>query len=520
MTLKNRIEEIYKNYTFCEKNCILNEILFKDKRVTCNCTIKNNIDAKNLNFDLGKYDVKIKNQNFKMMKCVNAFSSLKDNLGNLGFWIFLVLMILNIILLIILFLNIKLYKKYLSREMAEYGYIPKMDEGHIFCHNYIKKLDKLMLRLKEMKNNFNEKMEKNANPPPKHKSHVVTVYGTDYKNKKKRNNPSKVIKTKEDVQKDIELLKSRMDKTKKNKSRNYKKTVDGINTNKGDQISKSGLLTKNTKTEETKTKEFQLNLININIKDLKNQTCIPQESKHILNIYNFEEAKKYDKRKILDIYYIFLIAKQSIMHAFFYKSPLEPLPLRLSLLKFIFGCDLALNAIFYTDSQIYKKYKSLKNMLLLAFTNNLYIIFISFLIGFVLLTIFMHLNNTTNEIRRLFLEEENKIKKDSKYKVSLQRKKEIINQIKIIIKKFKIKVIIFYIFEFLFMIFFWYYTTIFCYIYNKTQLSWLLDSLLTIFIRIILDFIVNLILALLYTTSISSNINCLYSTMVFIYCFS
>ena len=72
---------------------------------------------------------------------------------------------------------------------------------------------------------------------------------------------------------------------------------------------------------------------------------IPNNSGHVLNIYEFKEAVQYDKRNLCTIFYIFLIYKQVIMHAFFYNSPLEPLPIRLSLLKLILGCDLAFNAI-------------------------------------------------------------------------------------------------------------------------------------------------------------------------------
>ena len=87
-------------------------------------------------------------------------------------------------------------------------------------------------------------------------------------------------------------------------------------------------------------------------------------------------------------------------------------------------------------------------------------------------------------------------------------------------KNYKIKVIIFYIVEFVCMIFFWYYVTIFCNIYKKTQLSWLLDCALTIIIRIIIDFLLNMILALLYKISIGNKIYCLYRDMIFFYCFS
>ena len=120
------------------------------------------------------------------------------------------------------------------------------------------------------------------------------------------------------------------------------------------------------------------------------------------------------------------------------------------------------------------------------------------------------MNNSTNATRNLFRDEEEKIKKNKNYVVSFQRKREITIEVNRIMKTYKVKVIIFYIVEFLCMIFFWYNVTIFCYMYKKTQLSWLTDCLLTIVIRIIIDFFLNIILAFLYKLSINISSNCFF----------
>ena len=319
-------------------------------------------------------------------------------------------------------------------------------------------------------------------------------------------------RNREKLEKNIELLKARMNKTKKVKS--FSNTKDILIDKNNNELIKSD------KIENIENNNFQLNLININVNELNKKTYIPNLSEQILNIYNFQEALKYDKRSFCTIYYIFLIAKQVIMHAFFYKSPIEPLPIRLSLLKFMLGCDLALNAIFYTDDKVSEKYNSAKSVITFAFTNNLIVILLSTLIGYVMFIFLANMNNSTNQIRDLFREEEEKIKNNKKYRVSIQRKKEIICEVKKIMRNYKIKVIIFYIIEFLCMIFFWYYVTIFCNVYKKTILSWLIDCLITIIIRIIIDFLLNIILALLYKISISLKSKCLYRVMIFLYCFS
>ena len=532
LTLNDRIKDIYKNYTFCEKNCQLVEIKYEEYKAICDCTIKQDMNVKDLNFNFSNIQTEKKNNNFKIIKCHNAFTSIKDNLGNIGFWIFLGLMILNIILLIIYFLGLKSIKNYISKEMVNHGYIGKSDESHAFCHNYIKKLDKLIEKLNSMKNDI---IKNGKREPPKNKKRSITTTFNDKSERKRFANKQKFNskKNKESLKKSIELLKFRMNKTKKVKKINTstndiiishmnKKTLITTNKNKLKMITKLDNTYANGKGNgnENGNSNFQLNLMNINVNDIKKQTYIPNISKQILNIYNFQEAIKYDKRSFFTIYYIFLIAKQVIMHAFFYKSPIEPLPIRLSLLKFMLGCDLALNAIFYTDNKVSEKYNSTKSVLTFAFTNNLIVILVSTLIGYVLFIFLANMNNSTNEIRNLFRDEEEKIKNNKKYTVSLQRKKEIICEIKRIMKKYKIKVIIFYIVEFLCMIFFWYYVTIFCYTYKKTQLSWLIDCLITVIFRIIIDFLINIILALLYICSVSLKNKCLFRVIIFFYCFS
>ena len=59
--------------------------------------------------------------------------------------------------------------------MAKCGYIKKEDEGHAFCHNYEKKLNKLIERLNQLKkeNEINKKKKEKA--PPKRKVHELSI---------------------------------------------------------------------------------------------------------------------------------------------------------------------------------------------------------------------------------------------------------------------------------------------------------------------------------------------------------
>ena len=135
------------------------------------------------------------------------------------------------------------------------------------------------------------------------------------------------------------------------------------------------------------------------------------------------------------------------------------------------------------------------------------------------MTLFINLSNSANNIREVFRTEEEKLKKNKKYKVSEKRKKEIFVEIEKILKKYKLKVIIIIVIEIIFLLFFWYYVTAFCHVYTSTQLSWLLDSFLSILSRLVILLLLCLGFAKLYRIAIESNTHCLYKFVLFFYSF-
>ena len=181
---------------------------------------------------------------------------------------------------------------------------------------------------------------------------------------------------------------------------------------------------------------------------------------------------------------------------------------------------MALNALFYLDDKISEKYHYAKGLFLFAFSNNITVILLSTFIGFLFMTLFTNLSNSSNQIRDVFRAEEQKLIKNKKYIVSDKRKKEIKNEIEKILKKFQIKMIILIIIEFLLMLFFWYYVTAFCHVYNRTQYSWLFDSFLSILSRSVIDFMVPMGFAKLYRLAVESNIKCIYKVVMFFYSFA
>ena len=265
-----------------------------------------------LNFNSSEYITNFKNQNFKIVKCYNAFTALKNNWNNIGFWIFLFLMILNIILSVLYCLAQKEFKPYLSKLLRKYGYIGESDEGHAFCHNYIKKLDRLIQKLKEEKNKFFEMHGKGNNPPKKRnrnktikkENSINTNSLATSKNESLIKKSSNSLK-KKNYEKEIKELKKRMEKTKRNEPNkiNIYKNSNNI-LFEGRNIYKRKTDSKNNP-DIKEENDFKLNLININVSEPKKNLYIPNNSEQVLNIYEFKEAIKYDKRSICTINYFF-----------------------------------------------------------------------------------------------------------------------------------------------------------------------------------------------------------------------
>ena len=447
--------------------------------ISCQCNVKENMTTviKEIQEEAAE---KITSLNFEIIRCYNLVFSFEGKKKNFGFWILSIIFLLYIVSLIKYSCNgIKPIKDYIFNEMTKYGYINK--EGY-----------------KNLKSN--NKNKKN--------SHKKTIINSP---------PRKLIKKKTSPY--INQFNSININNKKNlRKRNINNSViNQINSNNKKLINKTKSSNNNKK--DKNIKKLDLNLISINLNDLSKRDTIPKESNITLYNYSMEEAFKYDRRNILVIFYIYLLSKQAFFHAFLYRSPLVLFPLRFCLLLFIISSDLALNAFFYFNDNISRKYKNTKNIFIFTLSNNMTVILLSTLVGFILLTLFTNLSNTTKAIRDVFKNEERKIRKNKNYKVTKERKIQIKKDIENILEKYKCKLIILFFIEIILMIFFLYYVVAFCHVFSGTQTSWLLDSVLSMISRIIIDVIFCLLFAKLYRIGVASNYHCLYKSALFFYGF-
>ena len=510
MVLEDRIKHIFQNYSLCEEGCSYNNLDITTRSISCDCKIQGNISTVTnpLAFDSGK-ESSILDSNIGVSKCYNLVFSMNNKSSNIGFIVFCLLIIAYIIIIIIqIKRGIKPVTNFLQTEMIKYGYLEKDDPKFFEIKNF-----------KEIKHEISSKIDfknfklslNNENSAIKKENIEKKSYKKKSKKKKKKKTNSKSINIKE------------MNTLDENAENNEKEIKDKISNNNLQMIK-----TTPKKKNKIKIKDKDNNGINednnFGIIKLKLNSDIkkyyPKDSNQSLHNYTFDEATKYDRRNIFRVFYIYLLSKQIIFRTFLQKSPLELFPLRLTLFIFMLSCDLALNALFYFNDNISKKYHYASNLFFFTFSNNITIILYSTLISYFILTLLSKLSNSSNAIRNVFRKEEEKIKSNKNHTTKEETKRAIFYEVENILKKFKIKIIILLVIETILILFFWYFVTAFCHVYSSTQASWLFDSFLSILSRLMLELIFGFLFAKLYNVAVASGIKTFYKILICIYDFS
>ena len=106
MILKDRISNIYQNFSLCDNNCEYNNINISSKSISCYCYTKSEIETEKppLKFDKIYLDL-FGEATFGVIKCFNLVFSSKNKLENIGFLIFSVLIFLHIPIIIYYIIN-------------------------------------------------------------------------------------------------------------------------------------------------------------------------------------------------------------------------------------------------------------------------------------------------------------------------------------------------------------------------------------------------------------------------------
>ena len=523
MILSDRVSDIYQNYSVCDGECEYESFDIDKLSFNCNCDVKQkiSIEPEKTNFAASITSAFL-DSNFGVVKCYKLVFSLKGKLKNAGFWIFTIFTIFHIIIYIYYSKGGLLpIQNYIKKEMKENGYI---------VNNYKINKEK-KVRFSTEQNNL---QTKNPNFPPKKRETQTepkkkSIKLILYKFKKdKSNNISedndygeKAYERKNTAIESEFATTKDFRKAKFNKKRIRTKNLNNMiaNTQSSEIIVdvNEGVNVNKYKRKSSKKKKQEVDhLIFINAKNT--DAYVPKNSDYNLDNYSYDEAIQYENRNFGKIFFIYLMSKESILNTFYYKQPLELMPLRILIFIFSNACDIALNCLFYLSDNISDKYHyEGKSAILFSLTNNITISLVSSIVGYCLIYFSQSLVQSTEKITSLFRDEEVHLKKDKKYKVKTKKNMDILEEIKKIFKCLKLKIIIFLVIEGLLMLFFFYYVTAFCHVYSSTQTSWLLDSLTSYGISLLTAFALSFIMSIVYKIAVKCKCKVLYKITLFIY---
>ena len=529
--LTDRIKDIYQNYSLCDSGCEYEGLNSTSGIVSCTCPVDtSDSDSDDDSANLKSIILSVfSDSTIGVVQCYNrVFSSKKDNIG---FWVFLVIVIAHIPLYVWFFLkgNSQI-KDYIDGEMEKYHYLGAPKENNNGNEN-------------DNNNEIKEDVkEDNISNPPKKSN------GLSEKNPPNKRNVDSDLVLKsvnlnlakntaetdgnENINND-ELNLNTISKNEKDyfQKERIKETVEVNNTN--DSTSKrevnENIITV-YKTEETlgerdeklekklteKESKSAYFLIQIDANNSPDNDK-PIESNYILNNYEYETAIKYESRSFWRILYIVMISKDNILNTFILRSPLESEPLRICLLIFAYTSDLALNTLFYFSDNISDKYHYTgDNLFWYTLFNNILISVISTILSMILGAILNLMADSKDDIEEEFKEEEKKLREDPNYKVSEERKAEILRKINKSLRKLKIKMTFFVIIDFLILLFFFYFVTAFCEIYKNTQTSWISDAVVSIIISFPIELAIALAITIIYFLSIKYKWKYVYKLAMFL----
>ena len=207
----------------------------------------------------------------------------------------------------------------------------------------------------------------------------------------------------------------------------------------------------------------------------------------------YDEAINKDLRSIIKIYWDYLQINQIIISTFIVESFLELRIIKIVLILFSIGLEFTLNAFFYTDDYISKAYSRNGVVDFISdLPKSIYSLIVSFFLSFCLGI----LSNSKSNLEKVLQKENN----TEKYKELCKK----------ILKNLKIKLFFFFTIVFIFELLFWYYCSAFCAVYQNSQKLWMLGTIESFIITLILPFGLCFIIAIFRYLSLKFKLKILY----------
>ena len=534
---RNYVFTLVGNKSLCQEGCNFLYYDANTKKAKCNCAIQDDgsfmSDIENIKnmFKSDKSLVEIFTEalsfsNFLALKCYNLLLNFRDLVHNIGFLIITVLIIIYIILILTFIINDRKKIQILIKSIMDYKKVIENDNNEKKIlktknnnkninemnkkSNFTKKTKAKSSNIKiNQKNSINKKstIDKEKSKPKNKKERInTTINKSKTKNKKTKNKKTKYNKTKNAPPSRKNNSKNKKIKGRNNNNKPIKKIINAkilflkdvvINKNasgsnegfssgsryKFNNSSRKNFVTKkmnkssksvnkniiNNKTNNTKPKQNQNK--NKNKKLNLNYSLTMQE----LNVLDYKEAIKIDKRTYCQFYLSLLLKKHLLLFSFVPIKDYNITTLKISLLIISFTLYFAINTLFFNDKSMHNIYIDKGSF------NPIYhipIIIYSSIISLII-----------QQILRLLALPENRL-----IEIKNEFTLDIIKRQSGTIQKFmKIKFIIFFTVGFCLMIFFWYFISCFCAVFNNTQIILIKDTFLSFGVSMIYPFIYNLI---------------------------
>ena len=470
--LDSREEYYYSsiNNITCPEHCHSSSYDLNSKYLKCECEVNDTDITLNLKHITGEniansFYSTLKNSNWKVMICYNLVFNLKIFAHNYGSIISLIFFVIYLGFIIYFFFKgTKPLQLTISKIMFK-EIQPEIEDVKI---EEIKTAN-------ENKNNKTKKKIKNKkvkikNPPKKENQRKVNKDITIAK----ESDNTKIVSFNETKKLKGEKLMTNPGRTKEEKSKiKLKKEMvytEGANLKKK----------KEKENEEKVDEEIILNMDNFQLNNLE-----------------YLDAVKYDKRPFLKTYWSVLMREHILLFTFLAWNDYNLFYIKIERFLLLICTQFAMNGLFFTDESMHKA-NSDENY---NFVQQLPEIIFSLVATHIIEVVLCFFSMTDKTIYN--------IKELAKNK---QNEEKILDEIKCM----KRKIIGFYIFTFLLFLFYWYFISAFCAVYQNTQKTFLLDSLISIIVQFIDPFFIYCFTTLLRYISLTKcankNAGCLYKT--------
>ena len=450
-----RKEFVENNKTVCQDNCLFSDYDYINQKAKCSCDAqKSSKSFKYMKINtsmLYNNFIDVKNiANINILVCYDKLFSKKGILHNIGFYLLIIIEIFHVICAYIF------YKKELNT-----------------INNKINDIDFAVQNWELVKEDERQKKRKG-----KIKLKKVKIIKNE--NKKTENE----FENKNNMTQKIIILPSPLDYYQMSKILNCqtfshppkkrKRMIRQIGTNS----KRNFQITRSSSTKKTINSEAQ----NI-ISKCKDIMAFDDEEKNNLI---FKLALSYDKRTFCEYYLSLLRIKHPLIFALYSNNDCNSRILKIDLICFGFAINYTVNALFFRDETMLQIFEDDG---IFNFENNLPQIVYSFLISSILTMIVKFFALSESAILDF---------KRNKNKRDLNKRKMDLNN------KLRIKFATFFILGFIFLLIFWYYLSMFCAIYENTQIHLIKDTLISFGLSFVYPLIYNIFPGMLRIPSLSN----------------